>query len=296
MSFDSRPNLRALEVFQTVARLLSISQAAVELGISQSAVSHQIRRLTEQIGERLLVRAGRGIRLTETGEALAARLQFAFSEIDRSLAEVIGGGHQAVRIAVCSSFAPGWLIPRLSGFYAVNDGIDLQLKMYARDPALTDDVADAFVTTLPTEAGYWSLFLMKETLVPIAAPQRADGGAEGRAAGQLITTDLEPSRQGRDWKTFRERFGWPDAPGRGPWLFASHYIMALDMAKAGLGTALVPDFLAEPAIGTGLLQRVHPEGLPTGDDYYLCIKEARRSEPALAALAGWFEGQVAAEP
>lgn len=73
----------------------------------------------------------------------------AFDQIDRSIGEMPGTGQATVRLAVCSRFAPGWLIRRLGDFYSTHPGFSLQLRMYATDPELTDEVADAFVTTTP---------------------------------------------------------------------------------------------------------------------------------------------------
>ncbi|MEW9837664.1 LysR family transcriptional regulator [Mesorhizobium marinum] len=287
MPSDSKHSLRALQAFEAVARLGSISKAADELGVTQSAVSHQIHRLTGAVGEQLLVKSGRGVSLSPKGVQLAQKLRSAFSQIDSSVAEVIGGSPNTVRLALCSSFAPGWLVPRLGSFYAANAGIDLQLRMYAKDPELTDTVADAFISTLLDETGFWSLFLTAERLVPIAPP----GSRPGKP--KLITTDLEPARIGQDWRNYLDLSGLDlTLPGRRGWLFASHYVVARDMVRAGLGAALVPDFLvaSDPAAGTLVLLDDTP--MPTKQDYYLCIKEARRREPALDALARWFQSEV----
>jgi DNA-binding transcriptional LysR family regulator len=144
---NTRPNLRALEVFDAVARHSSLSRAAEELGVTQSAVSHQMRYLTEHVGEKLYRMVGRRAVLTPAGQTLADRLRSIFQSLDRSIAEVVGADRSIVRLALCSSFAPGWLVPRLPDFHASHPHIRLQLQMYAEDPDLTDKVADAFVTT-----------------------------------------------------------------------------------------------------------------------------------------------------
>ncbi|MVA98362.1 LysR family transcriptional regulator [Nitratireductor sp. CAU 1489] len=283
-------NMRALEIFEAVSRHESIHRAAAELGVTQSAVSHQLRKLTETVGEKVVVRSGRGIMVTPAGRRLAAKLQVAFTQIERSLAEVVGSHRDVLRLAICSSFAPGWLIGRLGSFYAAHPDIDLQLRMYAQDPELTDTVADAFVTTFPKELGFWAMQLQAENLIAVApAP-------ENRFAPQslpLITTTLDPLRLGGDW------IAWSKIAGvalndihTGRWLQTSHYLLALEMAKNGHGMALVPDFLAERDIAAGLLRALSPARLPTDEDYYLCIKASRRDETALRAFEAWFRRQV----
>lgn len=281
-----RQNFRALEAFEAVSRHLSVSAAADELGVTQSAISHQVRLLSDLVGERLVRKQGRGIELTEAGTRLAHRLQPAFAEIVQSVGEAIGGSRSMVRLAICSSFGPAWLVPRLAAFYATKPAFDLQICMYARDPELTDAVADAFVTTLPTEKGFESLLLWPEKLIPVISP-----AVDGTDAAPLITTDLQPGRHGADWNAYAALSGDVVDTGGG-WVFASHYLIAIEMAKAGLGAALVPDFLAERDLQAGALRQMHDAALPTTEDYYLCVKESRRGEPAIDALVRWFKSQL----
>ncbi|MCO5063021.1 MAG: LysR family transcriptional regulator [Rhizobiaceae bacterium] len=284
-------NLRALQTFEAVARHRSVTRASHELGVTQSAISHQLRNLAEDIGEKLFTRSGRNIVLTEAGERLGHALHAAFHQIDRSVDDAVGSNRKILRLAVCSSFAPGWLIGRLSTFVHAHPDIDLQLRMYAKDPELTDQVADAFVTTLPKENGFWSLPLRTELLVAVVSPELLPF-KEGRPA--LITTNLEPERVGKDWSKFcdfaniaLDRFG----PSR--WLQTSHYVLALEMARARLGAALVPDFLVEKDLNAGTLVLLSSKAYPTSEDYYLCMKSSRRTEPGLNKVAKWFSRQIA---
>ncbi len=288
MTLAKSHNLRALHAFESIARHLSISKAAEELGVSQSAVSHQQRRLAQELGEKLFFRSGRRIQLTQAGQTLADKLHLAFLQIDQSVTEVIGSDRQVLRLAVCSSFAPGWIAPRLSSFLDAYPNIDLQLRMYAQDPELTDRVADAFVTTLPTEAGFWEMRIQKEVLVPVCADVRYVARKL-----HLITTDLEPHRLGEDWIRFCSLSGFSiDQIHSGRWLQTSHYITALELARKGLGVALVPEFLAEPYVASGALHLFSHHRMPTGEDYHLCIKTSRHDEKALRALVQWFKKQI----
>lgn len=292
MSLDRQSNFRALQCFEAVARLRSISKAAAELGVTQSAVSHQLRDLTHQLGESLVTKAGRGIMLTDAGTELAAALSSAFSVIENSVSRIVGNDRKRVRLAICSSFAPGWLIPRLGAFYRSNPDIELQLLMYAKDPELTDRVADAFVTSYPEVSGFHAVQLEREMLVAVIS--RRPKPAREPANRTLITTDLAPDNFGSDWKRYAEAAGETlDALYDGTWLQCSHYILALEMARNGLGAALVPEFLAAPHLADGSLMRLGPVMLPTGEDYYLCMKQSRRSEPALKQLERWFRAQSA---
>ncbi len=242
-----------------MARRRSLKLAAEELGVSQSAVSHQIRELKEALGEELIMRSGRGIALSPAGERLAEQLATAFLGLQAAVGDVIGSGRQVLRLAVCSSFGPGWLIPRLSCFIDGHPELDLQLQLYAQDPMLTDTVADAIISALPVQPGYTAVAILDEMLVAVHARGRV--GSRHR----LITTDLEPGMLGQDWKGYCARAGL--ALGdivEGEFLKASHYLLAHEMARAGLGIALVPDFLARREIEQGAMMAFGKTRLPSG--------------------------------
>ena len=146
--------IRGLQYFEAVARHQSVKLAAAELGVSQNAVSHQLRQLTKELGEQLLVRSGRGIVLTPVGQRLAEKLSVTFTSLYSSVVDTVGSGRSTLRLAVCSSFAPGWLIPRLKSFFEQQPEFDLQLRLYAEDPPLSHQVADAIVSAVPVKPGF----------------------------------------------------------------------------------------------------------------------------------------------
>lgn len=287
-----RYSIRALQTFAVLSQHQSVTRAARELGVTQSAVSHQLSKLTSEVGETLIVKSGRSIKLTETGQRLADAVRSAFGQIEESIAQVVGSGRSTVRLALCSSFAPGWVIPRLSDLLHKHAEFELDLRMYARDPALTDQVADAFITALPQEAGFWSLPLRREELIAVAAPELVRLLKSGQKV-PLITTDTSPTNMGERWHRLCERLGVPiQSFHDGHWRLCSHHILAYEMACQGYGVALLPDFVASGAIEEGRLQRALEGGLPS-KDYYLCVKSSRKNEPHLRALIEWFEEQLA---
>lgn len=284
--------IRQLHYFEAVARHQSVRLAAEELGVSQSAVSHQLRSLADSLGEDLLVRSGRGVALTPAGERLAIRLATAFAGLQSSVDEIVGSGRQVLRLATCSSFGPGWLIERLQGFMQSHPEIELQLRLYATDPELTDQVADAFVTANPPRPGYKSIFIMDETLIAVRAPQGsiAKIGSQGF---RLITTDVEEGHLGEDWRDYCRAAGVKlDDLRDGPWLQTTHYLFALEMAKHGLGLALVPDFLAKEAIEAKSLVPFGATRVPSGRAYHLCYKYSRDNETHIVAIAKWMKSQA----
>lgn len=284
--------IRSLHYFEAVARHQSLKRAAEELGVSQSAVSHQLRELTRALGEQLFTRAGRGIALTPTGRRLADRLAVTFSGLQSSLDDIVGSSRAALRLAVCSSFGPGWLIPRLSSFYGTNPEITLQLRLYAQDPEQTTQVADAFITAQELKPGFSAVHVLDEKLVAVAPPQlqaAAPGGFH-----PLITTDIAPETFGRDWLDYCATAGRSlGSLQAGRFLECSHYMLALEMARAGLGLALVPDFLARRDIEAGAVRYFDRALIPSGRRYHLCFKKSRAQDPDIQALVRWLRAERA---
>ncbi|PZF78281.1 LysR family transcriptional regulator [Aestuariivirga litoralis] len=287
--------MRGLHCFEAVARHGSVKMAADELGVSQSAVSHQLRDLTESLGEQLFIRAGRGIALTATGRRLADKLATTFSGLQSSLDDIIGSGRPSLRLAVCSSFGPGWLIPRLASFYEANPAVNLQLRLYAQDPEQTAEVADAFVTAQELRPGFTAVHLLDEMLVAVASPRLCGSSAERDLP--LITTDITTERFGQEWRDYCAMTGRSlEGLQSGRFLECTHYMLSVEMAGAGLGLALVPDFLARRHVEAGGLAYFDRMLMPSGRRYHLCFKKSRAQDPEVRDLVQWLRAERAPKP
>lgn len=280
--------LRRLQYFEATARHQSIALAAEELGVSPSAVSHQLSELKRTIGEDLLKKSGRGVELTSAGHMLAQRLSMAFSILETSVSSAIGSKRPVVRIAACSSFGPFWLAPRLAEFRKARPDIDVELRLYGRDPELTHASADCIVTAQEVKLGYASVDLFKEKAIAVAAPGLVRGNA--LTGVTLITTDTHEARLGADWRAFTSTADEGLAlPAEVDWLRCSHYILALESAKAGLGAALVPDFVAENAISEGRIVRLGTGSMNNDGRFYrACYKEAHEGNQEIQAVVTWL--------
>ena len=286
--------LRRLRTFEATARLGSIALAANELGVSASAVSHQMTDLRKEIGEELFVRSGRSLVLTAAGKQLAERISAAFELIDMSLVHLIGEARTVIRIAVCSAFGPYWLVPRLPELRSARSDLDLELLLYTSDPELTHQSADCIVTARAVAPGYSYVDLFKEELMAVAAPGLVQG--DDLSEVTLITTDTDEEDFGRDWSHLFPRASSPVSRAERNWIPCSHYILAAEAAKAGLGAAVIPDFMATPLIAEGRLVQLGPGWIPAGGRVYrACFKEARRNEEAIRAVMTWLKRAAAKE-
>ncbi|THD82436.1 LysR family transcriptional regulator [Aliigemmobacter aestuarii] len=289
--FQRNPGLlRSLQHLDAFARRGTLAEAAGELGVSVSAVSHQLNELATFVGEPLVVKTGRRLTLTDTGRLLAQDVSQVLRLLDASLNTAVGKGRHALRIAVCSAFGPFWLVPRLSQFRTAYPDVDVELTMYTRDPESIETGFDVAITTATLAGGVTALPLHEETLVAVASPTAV--ASAGDAGFVLITTDTQVTAPGAEWIRFDAMSGGMlVAKKRGDWLFCSHYILALESARAGLGAALLPDFMARDALADGSLVQIHPASVLAGRTYRLYFKSARKQEHPIRLFSRWIRGQ-----
>lgn len=286
--------IRRLQYFEAVARHKSMLGAAKELGISSSAISHQMRDLSRTLGEELFVRSGRGIALTAAGEMLASQVSSTFDRLGATLRDMVGGGSSVLRVAVCSSFGPYWLAPRLPAFAKRYPETRLEIRLYAEHPDQTQDVADCIVTAQGTKLGYSCTTLFEEHLTAVVASAVP---AATRDTLPLITTDCIPGEEMADWRQFAAGAGLAfDELSRNGFTGCTHYLIAMALAEAGLGIALIPDFVATAALAAGRLDRHHAPVVPSGRTYRACFKEARAHDRGLRHLANWMQREAGGTP
>jgi DNA-binding transcriptional LysR family regulator len=284
-------NLRSFQVFEAVARHRSIAQAAMELGVTRSAISHQLRNLAERTGEDLIERKGQAILLTEAGARLARSLRSAFDLIEQQVTS-LEGNREIIRVGVYSSFATGWLIPRILPFLAAYPHLDVRLIMLYDPHETSSRIADIFITSEPVETGYAAKRLFGEQLVPVCSPS---GPSDFTAPMRLISAEAEDGVAGRAWEAFALLNALDTSSIKsGEWLCCSHYILALEMVQSGLGAALLPDFMVERLLVEGALRRLPGVPLPTGQSYEIHVPIERRQDPAINSFSTWLQ-QTAAE-
>src|SRR5215467_265403 len=122
------PSLDTLRLFSIAARHMSFTRAADELHLTQSAISHRVRALEEELGVPLFDRLPRRLELTRAGQALAQGVDQAVAEITRTIASLdLGDGARRLSVTLLPSVASRWLVPRLPSFHALHRDIELQL-------------------------------------------------------------------------------------------------------------------------------------------------------------------------
>lgn len=295
------PSLAGLEAFEAAARHGSFTAAARELHVTQSAVSHRIRALEEQLGMSLFVRVGRRIELTDGGHALADAVRDGFASLRegvRSLERLKGG---VLTVSCSPSFAIRWLVPHLPEFRALHPEVDVRI---AADDRLVDPGRDGIDACLRYGAGGYPGLehtrLAVERIGPVCSPVLLERGPPLRRVDDLAKHVLlhdevlrtHPARIG--WRRWLEAAGATQVdPDRGPRF--SHAHMALEAAVAGQGLALGRTTLVARDVREGRLVRPFAFELESELAYWLLTPRGQSLTGPLRTLTEWLVSTTAAE-
>ncbi|MGF1704059.1 LysR substrate-binding domain-containing protein [Photobacterium makurazakiensis] len=288
------PPLRAVQCFESVARLNSFSQAANALNVTQSAISHQVRLLEEYLGETLFVRQGRRLSLTPMGEKYFDDISHSLQNIASASQQIREGESGKIRLAMYSSLAVKWLVPRLENLRQQHPEIDLSLNMFADEPAFTDQVADCFITSYPPEKNYVSDFLYKELLYPFCSQkvwqQIQDKPLPDALWGHpLLSVDSIFKGEAEDWLTWCKRGGF-SLPRNVKINHFSHMVLAAEAVKYHQGIAFLNDYFLNDQDHQNLV-RIPMHELPTGENLYFVYKKSRAKQFEIKTLGGWLKQQ-----
>ena len=288
------PPFKSLKSFQLAARLGSFAAAANELCITASAVSHQIRRLEEQLGVALFIRQPRALAITAAGSAYLQQVEAVFAQLESATAELRARYQRvALRLQVPPFFAQELLLPRLALFSAAHPETDLQVVTRSDVPA--DPLAEADVTVAIGD-GRWpdvqARRLFAQAFVPACAPQLLQQSGVQTEAQLALGSLIVHTRRGDLWGRWAEAAGI-DALQPRQQLHFDTMSAVVDAAERGVGFALVSAPLARQRFASGTLQRVFPLEVNTGESYYVVQRLPVAARPEVRALGDWLVEQFA---
>jgi LysR family transcriptional regulator, glycine cleavage system transcriptional activator len=285
------PNLNQLRSFEAAARLQSFALAALELHVTPSAVSHQMRELEAYVGRPLFTRQHRQVRCTREGLRLQETLAQVFDQLELAVREM-ALPEPATTLAVhCApSFAVKWLGPRLQDFLDRSGELNLRLTTGADPVDLPIERGvdvDICYGSAPSRPGVEVVPLGREQIAPMVAPRLlAPGQPAGEALQRLRLIDSSLSPLGwRDW------FDLQALPlPAGPRLSFDRAALAIAAAVDGMGIVLESTRLAERELGAGDLvllgePRFRPVRRAT---HFLCFRSDERQRPAIRAFTDWL--------
>jgi LysR family transcriptional regulator, glycine cleavage system transcriptional activator len=287
------PSLSALRAFEAAARLRSFKQAADELAVTATAVSHRIRALEDEIGCRLFVRKTRAVDLTPEGRSLYSAVREGFDTIASGVEKLRQRSRPLVRLSTTPAFAAKWLVPRLADFQAQHPRIDIHVHASNRPIDLSAGTIDLAIRYGQGRyEGTRSTLLLQDRFAPVASPTLGVAGPADLSRRTLIHFDWEqPLPVDLSWAAWARAAQLPELDTEAGIRFSdeSHAIQA---AVAGQGVALLSLVLIEQELKLGLLEtRLEPvlEGLA----YYILRPERAIHDSAATIAEAWLTKQAA---
>jgi len=292
------PSLTALVEFEAVARLGSFTHAASELGVTQSAVSRQVRFLEETLGVRLFHRLHRSIDLTNEGEALYRVVAESMQKIAGVFDRLVTGTEQReLVLASTAAFSQFRLLPRLAKLKKLDPPLQLRLStdMFTADLRHVEvDVAVRYGD------GTWpdgtSTLLFDVEVFPVCSPAFLQEYGTPRTLDELARMALvESDATSEGWMGWSE---WFRAIGYRPArlnavLRCSLYTDAIQAVRYGQGIALGWNRLVDDLVQAGDLVRIDLATLRPDDAYFVVVPHGRTITPVIAQLIEWLRGDPA---
>lgn len=299
----SRISLASLRTFAEVARHGSLSQAAEQLCISPSAVSHQMKLLEQQLDTQLFIRRSRGIELTGAGQRLSAHAMTAMNQLEQGLQGAIQAPHQQLRIAAIPAITEGWLLPRLARFYAQQP--DIELTIVDQD-SLTDFNQLSVDLHLHFGSGEFiglkSELLMQEWVVPVCSPsllaQFDDAAAllQAKTIRRLTYTGFDEDRPGGlSWLGWLNQSGQHLNPNQAVTHF-NHLTPLFTAARLGHGIALGWQQLIEPELNSGTLVALSEVRVPLKYSYYAIAPGHHFERKGVQTFMEWIRQECQQKP
>lgn len=282
--------LNALRAFEVSARHLSFTRAALELNVTQTAISQHVKNLEERMGVLLFRRLPRGLALTDEGLALLPALAESFGRIGLLLEQFREGRFREVlTVGSVGTFAVGWLIPRIAEFQQAYPFVDLRLLT---NNNRVDIAGEGLDYAIRFGDGAWHGVdaepLFGSPLSPVCAPSLA---ARLREPADLAGESLLRSYRSDEWVNWFAAAGVASPVVKGM-VFDSSLTMA-EAAAQGAGVALLPVNLFEREL-KGRLVRLFALEIENGG-YWLARLKSRPVTRAMSVFRDWMQKTVASD-
>jgi LysR family glycine cleavage system transcriptional activator len=295
-------SLNGLVLFEASARLLSFSRAASELGLTQSAVSHAIKQLETTLLVELFSRSHRALSLTPEGERLYLVVTDSLGAIAETIEHISGrvAAGEELSIAVSTSFATHWLLPRVAGFRSAFPDVRLRIQTVDRDVELQWEHIDLAIRL---GDGHWPEYdrvkLWPETLYAVCSPGYL--AAHGTAATlddlsrRLLIHYEDHFRHRMDWWEWFAGQGFKPARLDRP-LRLTDYAVTLQAAMDGQGIAIGWRPIIDDMVADGRLVLAYPAPVATERHFYIVTQKKASGRKPLSLFCDWLAKQAMAAP
>jgi LysR family transcriptional regulator, glycine cleavage system transcriptional activator len=287
------PPLAAVRVFEAAARHQSFTQAAAELGMTQAAVSYQVKLLEDRLGVPLFLRAKRRVQLSEAGRRAAALVSAGMDQIADAFANLMEDNAGVLTVSTTQTFASEWLAPRLGAFQLTRPDLAVRLNTQNAIIDFAREEVDAGIRT-GADCSVWTglrcHFLLREHATPLCTPAFRDQHAIREPADLLRVTRISPDD--RWWRSWFTSVGLEHPADQGGGIRMDAQAMEGNAAMAGVGVAILTPLFWRGAMANGALVQLFPDYTIQPRGYWLVYPEYKRLQPKLVAFREWLLGQI----
>src|SRR6202167_4419469 len=290
------PSLNGLRAFEAAARHLSFTNAASELNVTQTAISHQIRRLEQELGIRLFVRQNRALTLTPEARDYLPGVRAAFNDLRLATDRLLRKDNDHVlTVSTLASLAAKWLLPRLSAVQEQHPGI---VVLIATSSSVLYFKSGDVEAAIRYGRGQWpglrADWLMADQLFPVCSPALLTGDKPLHCPEDLADRTLLHSSGGYDddWRLWLTAAGLPSDISKQPGLTFDLIFMTVQAAIDGIGVAIGRTSYVQADIAKGRLVVPFKITLPADAGFYLVSPLSRAESPKTAAFRQWLIASV----
>lgn len=287
------PPFSAVRVFEAAARHENFTSAAAELGMTQAAVSYQIKLLEERLGVPLFRREKKRVILTEAGRRAMPEVTRAFDTLDSAFAGIRSEDGALLTISTSATFANTWLAWRLGGFQVAH--ADMAVRLLVNE-ALTDFSSDDVDVAIRAGKGEWagleSEQLLKIDFTPICSPEfLKQNGGKIKAEDLLRLPQISPQDP---WWTYWLREAGVDVADDRVRLGVRLDSQANEghAAMAGQGIAMLTPYFWRNDLAEGKLVRLFDQLSTRGYGYWLCYPDHRRQVLKIKRFREWLIAEL----
>lgn len=288
------PPLPAVRAFEAAARHENFTSAAAELGMTQAAISYQIRLLEERLGVPLFVRSKRRVTLSDAGRKVAADVSAAFDSISQAFSSLVDEDEGVLAISAAQTFATTWLAPRLGSFQISRP--ELAVRIHTSN-TLVDFASDEADVAVRMGKGPWPglrhdfLFCLHAT--PLCTPEFRERHGIARPEDLLRV----PRVNAEDiwWRQWFEAAGVQPPVSGPPGMRLDAQALEGGATLAGHGVALLTPLYWRTDLREGRLVQPFPPVVVTGPALWLVYPEHKRGRAKIRAFREWLLAEIARE-
>jgi LysR family glycine cleavage system transcriptional activator len=286
------PSLASLRAFEATARHLSFTRAAMELNLTQTAISHRIKSLESLLGAKLFVREGGNIRLSEVGHEYLNSVRAAITTISSATSRAMDYKRDNVLTVMSMvNFALKYLIPNLQDFRSRYPGITLRIGTVASfDSLVRHDYDVALRYGTGDWPGFTSNLISPEECFPVCSPKLLKSGPRLRTPEDLRHHTVIRSAShllGDEWSQWLERAGLKKLSFSDEIMF-DFLFASVQAAISGLGVVMGRTSVVSLELEAGALVEPFSIRLPSASGYHVAAKNEMIGRPAVQLFNEWI--------